>query len=198
MEPISRENLPFVRGAGAGVIAWVVGYLLTYLVVGPSLSDSSVNRLLEAVEGSLPTADVVGWTFFNAHFVDTAITGLPLMEDSATTFVGGDNGFTIILYLVPVGLLLAAGLALARYHGAASPRQGAIVGLTAVPGYLLLSVVGAFFFQVTGFGATVAPNLVTAVIVAGIVYPVLFAAAGGALGGVLEDRERDGALDSSW
>lgn len=197
MEPISRENLPFVQGAGAGVLAWVVGYLLTYLVVGPSLSDSSVNQLLEAVEGSLPTADVVGWTFFNAHFVDTAIRGLPLVEDSATTFVGGENGFTIILYLVPVGLLLAAGLALARHHRAASPREGAIVGLTVVPGYLLLSVVGALFFKVTGFGATVAPDLGMAVIVAGIVYPALFAGAGGALGGVLEGREPGGAQDPS-
>lgn len=188
MSTTNRNDLPFVWGAGAGVVAWIVGYLMTYLVVAPSLNDSALNQLVEAMDGSLPTFDVVGWTFFNAHFVDTLVQGGLLMGDSATSFIGGDNGFTVFLYLVPAGLLVAAGLALARQQTASSPAQGGMVGLTVVPGYFLLSIAGAFLFKVTTLGTTVGPDIVLAALVAGIVYPVVFAGVGGALGGLLEQR----------
>ena len=186
------EALPVVPGAVAGVLSWLSGFLLTYLVVAPTLTDSTLNRVLEGLDGSLPTLDVVGWAFFNAHFVDARLRGGPLGE-SAFSLVGGQNGFTPLLYVVPIGLLLAAGLALARYRRAESPGQGALTGLTVVPGYLLLSVAGAFVFELTAFGLQVGPDLVMAAVLAGLVYPVLFAGAGGALGGFLERRAASAA-----
>jgi len=102
----------------------------------------------------------------------------------------------VFLYLVPAALLLAAGLALARQQRAASPGQGAMVGLTVVPGYFLLSIAGGLLFEVTTLGATVGPDIVLAAIIAGIVYPLVFAGAGGALGGVLEGRSAGAGTDS--
>ena len=181
------DALPLVPGAALGALSWIAGLLVTSLVVVPSLSDSTLNRVLEGLDGSLPTLDVVGWAFFNAHVVETVLRGGPLGE-SAFSLVGGENGFTPLLYAVPIALLLAAGLALARYRGVDSPSQGALTGLTVLPGYLVLSVVATFVFEVTAFGLQVGPDPVLGALVAGIVYPLLFAGAGGALGGFLEQR----------
>ncbi len=181
------EALPVVSGAVAGALSWIAGFLLTYLVVAPSLTDSTLNRVLEGLDGSLPTFDVVGWAFFNAHFVEVRLQG-GLLGESAFSLVGGQDGFTPLLYVVPAALLLAAGLALARYRQVESPSQGALTGLTVLPGYLLLSIAGAFVFDVTAFGLEAGPDLVMAAVLAGVVYPVLFAGAGGALGGFLERR----------
>ena len=180
-----------VLGTLAGALSWVVGFLLTSLIVAPTLNDSTLNRVIEGLDGSLPTLDVVGWAFYNAHFVDVLVRGGPLGE-SAFSLVGGQNGFTPLLYAVPVALLLAAGLALARYQRVESPSQGALTGLTVLPGYLLLSVAGAFVVELTAFGLHVGPDLVMAALLAGLVYPVLFAGAGGAIGGFLEQRAAPG------
>jgi hypothetical protein len=131
---------------------------------------------------------MVGWVFFNAHFVDTVFQNVPLVGSSASSYIGGDGGFTTLLYVVPAGLLIAAGLALARRHRAENPTRGAIIGATVIPGYLLLSIAGPFLFEVSTLGATGAPDLLPAIVLAGIVYPVLFGGAGGALGGFLERR----------
>ncbi|MFW6265517.1 MAG: hypothetical protein ACOC2A_01950, partial [Halanaeroarchaeum sp.] len=104
-------------------------------------------------------------------------------------FIGGQDGFTTLLYVVPPALLLAGGLALARHRRAATPIDGARFGLAVIPGYLVLSVAGAFVFEVTTLGASGAPDLLSAVVLAGILYPLVFASAGGALGGFLERRE---------
>lgn len=180
-----------VPGAAVGLLTWVVGYLFTYLLVAPEVTDSTLNRLIEGLDGTLPTVDVVAWALYNAHFVEVIMRG-GVLGDSAFSLVGGDNGFTPLLYLVPVGLLVAAGLAISRYQRAASPTAGAIVGLTVLPGYLLLTIAGVFLFEVTAFGLEAGPDPVMAVILAGVVYPALFAGAGGAIGGFLERRAAAG------
>jgi hypothetical protein len=97
--------------------------------------------------------------------------------------VGGENGFTPLLFVVPPALLFAAGLALGRYRGVETPRDGAATGLGAVPGYFLLSLVGVFLFTITTGPASGRPDPVLAVALAGVVYPAAFGALGGAVAG---------------
>lgn len=172
-----------VVGSAVGLGAWLVGYLLTYLLVAPGVRDSALNTLLEALQGEPATVDIVGWVFFNAHLVLTVVSDVPLFGSSSASFVGGDGGFTPLLYLVPVALLIAAGLAVSRYRGATAVDEGVLAGLMVVPGYAVGAIVTAFVVAVTVSGATVAPDPVMAVALAGIGYPAICGAVGGALAG---------------
>lgn len=188
-EPQTRA-LPIVEGAVAGIVAWMLGYALTYVLVAPDIRETDLHRILEAFEGEPATYEMVGWVFYNAHFVDTVFQDLPIVGSHTTSFIGGQDEFSVLLYVIPVGLLLASGLALARYRGAPDPTSGALAGVLALPGYLLVSVAGVFLFEVTLGGASGAPDLLAAIFLAGIVFPMLFAGGGGAIGGFLERRER--------
>ncbi|MGM0399342.1 MAG: hypothetical protein ACQEQY_10170, partial [Halobacteriota archaeon] len=179
-----------ITGSVGGVAAWLFGYAFTYAIVAPDIRESALNRLIEAFEGAPATYEMVGWVFYNAHFVDVVFSDIPLFGSRSATFVGGEDGFTTLLYVVPPALLLAAGLAMARYQRADTPTAGVWNGVTVLPGYLLLAIAGAFLFEVNSIAGNGAPDLVPAVVVAGIVYPLLFASVGGALGGFLEQRDR--------
>lgn len=187
-----RARPPIAAGALAGLIAWFAGYAVTYLLVAPDVRESALNRVIEALDGEPATHELAGWVFYNAHFVETVVRDIPVVGGGSTSYVGGD-GFSAVLYLAPVVALLAVGVGLARYRGAVSADSGALVGLTAVPGYLLCSIVGAFLFEVTVGGASAGPDLLSGVVLAGVVYPVLFGAAGGALGAVAGGRDRERA-----
>jgi hypothetical protein len=80
-------------------------------------------------------------------------------------------------------LLLVAGLLLARVAGADTPADGAGAGAGVVVGYLPPALAGAIVFS---HGGSIAPDLVTAVLLAGVVYPVVLGGVGGALAGVTD------------
>jgi len=194
----ARSSLSAVRssrrspllGFVAGVFAWVAGYLVTYLVVAPDVSESGLNRLIEVLDGEPATAELVGWVFFNAHFVETVFEGLPILGSRTASYVGGEGGFTVLLYLVPVVTLSVAGLLLARADGATDVSDGALSGLTALPGYALASAVAAVAIEVTAAGASAGPDFLAALVLAGIAYPMVFAGFGGALAGAVNRLQR--------
>jgi hypothetical protein len=170
---VGNRELPVGVGAAAGAAAWVLSYLCTYLVASGDIQNSLFGRVLEAAE--IGVWQAVGWVFFNAHFVNTLVD-LGFFGGGATNAIGGENGFTALLYVVPPLLLIVAGLAVGRYVGASDldAADAALSGLTVVLGYGLLSVVGVFLFATEN----VAPDPVTGVLLAGVVYPVVFGAVG--------------------
>lgn len=183
----TATDLPLVPGALAGVGAWLVGYAFTYLLVGSDVRESNLNQFIEAFDGDPATYDLVGWVFYNAHLVDIVYEGfggnfLP------ASYVGGEDGVTTLMYVIPPALLVASGLALARYRGATDVNDGALVGALVVPGYLVVAIAGAFLFEVSAAGTTGRPDLLLAVVLAGIVYPVVFGAAGGVIGALTADE----------
>ncbi|WP_263018027.1 hypothetical protein [Natronobiforma cellulositropha] len=168
-----------LEGSIAGLLAWIVGYAITYAAVGSDVREGWVNRGLEFVTDEPATYEIVGWVFYNAHFVDTAFEGVPFLRSANA--IGGD-GFTAALYLVPPGLLLVTGLAVARYRGVTDATEGILTGLAVVPGYLLASAVGVFLVEVSVGDASGGPALLPALLLAGITIPVVFATAGSLLG----------------
>jgi hypothetical protein len=124
----------------------------------------------------------VGWVFFNSHFVDTVVSGP--VGATAGNAIGGGNGFTSVLFLVPPALLVGAGLAVGRFHGVETAESGALAGSAVVPGYLLMAVVGAVLFVVSAGPASGRPDVVLAVVLAGVVYPTVFGSLGGILAGL--------------
>ncbi|MDQ2051107.1 hypothetical protein RBH26_11505 [Natronolimnohabitans sp. A-GB9] len=189
-------DLPVAAGAAVGLVTWLLGYAITYIVVAPDVRDSPLQRFVEAFEGEPATYEMVGWVFYNAHFANTVFRDLPIVGSHTTSFVGGEEGFAALLYLVPIVTLLAGGFALTKYQRIAAPARGATVELTVLPGYLVASLAGAFLFEVTIAGATGAPDLLPAVFLAGIVYPLVFAGGGGAIAGALETRAGESATTS--
>lgn len=180
---LDTEDLPLVPAAAAGLLAWVLGYAFTYLLVGSEIRESALNRFVEAFEGEPATYELVGWAFYNAHFVDVVYRGFTGRFLPAN-YIGGEDGLTPLLYVVPPLLLVAAGLAVGRYRGVTELNDGALAGVLVLPGYLVLAVVGAFLFEVSAAGTTGRPDLLPAVFLAGLVYPAVFGAVGGVLAAV--------------
>ena len=179
---------PYVVGAAAGLAAWILGYVLAYLLVGSDVRESRLNQFAQTFGDGDATYELVGWVFFNAHFVDTLIDA-GFFGTGTTNFVGGEDGFAALLYLIPPALLIIAGVALARYSGSVDPAEGAVTGALVAPGYLLLSVVGAFLFRIEAGGASGQPDLLPAIVVAGVLYPVVFGAIGGAAAAATADEQ---------
>lgn len=180
----SLSRLPLVEGAVTGIATWALGYMAVYLLIADEIRDSPMHNIIEAFEGQPATYEMVGWVFYNAHFVNTVFHDLPLFGSHSASYIGGEDGFSVVLYLIPVAVLLIGGFGVAWYQQAPSPIEGVAAGATLLPGYLVLVIAGAFLFEVTIGGATGRPDLLPAIFLGGIVYPLLFAGIGGALGGV--------------
>lgn len=175
-----------VRGAVAGAAAFIVGYVLTYAWRAPAISDSlrGMNFLarLLGIE-SIPTWKGVAWLFYGAHGVATRFptvgggTQLVNMVEQS-----GDGTITLLYVLVPV-LILLAGAATAWLVDAVDTGEAATAGATVAIGYFVLATAGTVVFAhaVGDTGARIAPDPVTGVLLAGLVYPVVFGGIGGAI-----------------
>ncbi len=171
----------FAVGAAGGVGAYLLGYLLVYVTQRGSVEEQLAGfNFIADLFGSdpIPSWQAVGWVFYNAHFVATEIPGFGGTR-SENFIAAGDDGTLTALYLVPIVLLLVAGLVAGRVAGADDPTDGAQAGALVVVGYLPLAIVGAVVFGYSVGDGTVAPDLVTAVLLAGAVYPAALGAVGG-------------------
>ncbi len=181
---VDSDDLPLVEGAIAGATAWIVGYVLTALVVLTRIDNSELGEISNTVGDGGSGIDYIGWVFFNSHFADTVVDAdfLGFGGSSTVSFIGGD-GFTPLLYLVPVALLIGAGVAVGRSVDVTETTDGAVAGALVVPSYLVLSAIGALLFRVSAeaFGASFSgqPELLPSVLLAGIVFPAVFGAIGG-------------------
>ncbi|WP_123532826.1 transporter [Halosimplex salinum] len=170
-------------GLAGGIAAWVVGYLVVYLLNASEIENSLGSGVLEALTNENVTWKLVGWIFYNAHNVTVKIPGL-FGQTSQNFVAGSEEAALTALFVVPPVLLVAAGVA-AAWNTAADPTTAARNGAGVVLGYLPLSVLGVFLFAVSVGDATAGPNLVTGALLAGAVYPFVFGAVGGLVGGHL-------------
>ena len=178
-----------IGGAVTGAAAYVLGYLFVYVTQSDQVEEglSGINFFADLFGGDpISVWRGVGWLFYNAHFVDVSVPSL-IGAARSVNFVSQADGGTY-LFVVPPVLLVIAGLAAGRVAGASTPVDGARAGALLTAGYLPLAVIGGFLFRVSvGDGASVAPDLITVVLLAGLVYPIAFGAIGGAVSSVLSD-----------
>ena len=170
--------------AVGGVLAYLVGYAITYAIAGQRVSNSLAARVLEVATGDPGTWQLVGWVFYNAHYVTVEVPGL--FGSTAINLVG--ETFTSALFVLPPVALLAAGAAVAVLGGVDRPGAGAVAGLVVTVGYLPVAAVGTVLVGIDIGDSTAGPGIAAAVLVAGLVYPLVFGAVGGAIGGVVGDR----------
>jgi len=175
------DRIPIGRGGRFGVIAYVLGYAATY-VFYEFESDESLGDLTDSV------FELVGVVFYNAHFVDTELSGGG--ESETRNFLSEASELTVpepVWYLVPVAVLVIAGYVVTqRGDGRALSTQDAVAsGASIVAGYLPLAVAGTFLFSFdqSFFGTTVSfsPDTVPAVALAGLAFPLICGGVGGFL-----------------
>jgi hypothetical protein len=184
----TRRSL--ATGAVAGLAAFVLAYVFVYALTISTVRDSLLTGLAEAFGDENASWKIVGWIFFNAQFVTTTITvDVPLLGGTdAVNFIAESDGLSALLYVIPPALLTAAGLATARLGGATDAGEALRSGPAVALGYLPAAVVGAFLFTVSvGEGSGGSPTLLTAVVLAGIVYPVVFGSLGAVVGATLAE-----------
>lgn len=178
---ISIRN--YKLGAAVGAGAYLVGYVLTYLLaVVDGATAEGVDTLWRGV----------GWLFYSAHNIVIEVD-LEVLAGEGVSYtnaltnperVGGVTG-TIpeaVYLLVPIVILVAAGFLVYKIADEPdlSTRGSAGLGATVLFGYYALAIVGMFLFTLTFGPNAVGPWLGMSFVVLAV-YPLIF----GAIGGVI-------------
>jgi hypothetical protein len=183
-----RQNLS--QSLLFGVLAYLVGYVVTVVFVFVDGVDFG---------GDAGWVKIAGWVFYAAHTVKMEITGFAGDRSEAST-VNLFDGFSeltsltdavpeILYLLVPVAVLAGTGFVLVRRVTGpdATVTTAAALGASIVVGYLPLAVVGQLVFSHTetglggSVGVTIAPELVSSVLLVGLVYPLVCGTVGAVL-----------------
>ncbi|ELY85368.1 hypothetical protein [Natrinema altunense] len=183
-KPISRGS-SVAASAGLGVFAAAIGYLLTYLLVG--------SDVREIFGEDVAQWKGVAWYFYEAHMVDVEASGQ----------VGSFSGTRVLdliaesgadpLYAIPPLVLVAVGAFLAVRWSVTDLGEAVIAGAPVTIGYAAVISLGAIVAESTteasAFGiettSSIAPVLVPAIVLGGVMYPLVFATAGAAIGAVV-------------
>ncbi len=185
---VGDRELPVARGAAAGVGAYLVGYLVTYVLQSANARDmlEGINAIVQFFGGEpIPAWKAVGWLFYNAHGVAVTHPALGGGRTSRNFIASGDA--PALLYALPLVVVVVVAAALAYGADADDPAAGGLVGTTVTLGYLPLALVGVLFFRATREGATIEIEPVTGVLLAGLVYPIVVGAVGGVFGSAFAD-----------
>lgn len=172
------DKLPVVEGAVAGAAAYVVGLILTFLLL-------TVDSDVELGTGEPGTLDEVGWFFYSSHFANIEVS---IGGESSSDNIVSEASTQIpepVFYLIPMLVLVAVGYFVVSTLDMWNPSVSdcAQAGATVVVGYLPLAIVGVFLFTTSQSGGPVeaGPELLTSVLLVGLLFPLLFGAAGGVL-----------------
>jgi len=182
---MNDDRRGYVAGVAAGAVAFVLAYVFVYALSIGVVEESLLTGLAEAFGDRGGSWQIVGWVLFNAQFVTTTITvDVPLLGGtSAVNFIAESDALSPVLYLIPPAVLVAAGLGTTRLDGATETGRAVRLGASTVAGYLPLALLGTVLFTVsageTGGGG---PTLLTAAVLAGVVYPAVFGSVGAVLG----------------
>lgn len=179
----STYRIGWHRGAIYGILAFVVGFSLTWHFIGLGTVPRTAYNTSETT--------LAGWFYYNAQTVPLTETASFFGEDASQTGLnlintGDASPYHKFLYLLPPGTLLFAGvLSAAAWGKTRTLSYAALNGASITVGYIVVIIGGIFFFSATEstFGATgtLRPSFLYSVIVAGLVYPLLFGSIGGLL-----------------
>ncbi|QLG49586.1 hypothetical protein [Natrinema halophilum] len=174
--------------AGSGVFAAVIGYLVTYALISGEIRENTPDIVAE----NLPEWKGVAWYFYNAHMIDIETTGSIGSwgrTDTVNFIAESSSSNADLLYVVPPLVLLAVGVFLAVRWNGSDFGEAVVVGAPVAIGYAVVLGIGAvvseYSAEGTAFGieasSSFAPALVPAVLLGGIIYPLVFATVGAAL-----------------
>ncbi len=174
-----------IAGAVTGVASILVGYLLTLAVVALAEDQEFLREQLFAA---------AGWIYYGAQLTPLRVTD-PSDSSTAGAFDGvtqnivtesggflGTVAVTLpapVYHLIPIAVLVVAGVGLARRVDATGPAVGAATGLTLVAGTSIPAAIGAVALSVTVDGLTLGPPVVESLLRVGVAFPAVLGAVGG-------------------
>ena len=183
-------GLPLRSAAVAGVVSFILGYIVTFVVEIGDVAEVLQHPLVDLSNVSTPADwQVIGWIFLAGH---NAIVTIVATVGGTTTTSGLAIDVPTWLLLLPVGLLFVAGFAVVRYEDVRSPARGGTAGAAVAISYVvcvaLLAVLSAWTVSQGGDASLrIAPDLLPALAIAGVGYPLVFGGVGGAFGAVLNE-----------
>lgn len=153
----STDSASLVGGITSGVAAWITGLVVTFVVAITQINIGLYFLVrIAIVEGTL--LGYIGLhTWFLSEFVDI-----------------------VWLSIIPVGLLVLSGFSLAP-GSSGGPAKGFKDGAKVTAGYLVMTIVAVGFLLTSSPFLQVDGDLIVNVLVAGVVFPVVFGGLGGAL-----------------
>jgi hypothetical protein len=202
----------------AGLVALAVGFSITALAANTEQNRNLASRIESTdLPGGIPLSqffpewyEATSWLFLDSHQISVSVTvgdafsSVEWIGTYTQTFLPTASR----LQVVPPLLLSCAGFLVARRRHRTGPRDAVGAGATVVAGYLpgLLPVLAVASFEVVVplFDIQfleVTFDYTRAVLLAGVVYPVVFGGLGGLLSlvvprGVLVSRLRDPTLQN--
>lgn len=197
-----------VQATGWGLCAYLVGYAVTFLWRGEYSHDVASSVVVEfqggagsdtrlaflLVDGGVADTTWAGWLFANAHLVPVTTGNFPFSTGALVPniLLAAPSPRYLLLFAVPPITLCLAGALVSRHTTRGlttiSPSLGlrlpnsAVRGTSITMGYLPCVVVGAVLFSATTIDARVemlAPDLFLSLLVAGLLYPMVFGGIGG-------------------
>ncbi|WP_254531964.1 hypothetical protein [Natrinema gelatinilyticum] len=177
--------------AGFGVLAAGIGYLLTYAIARGEVRD--------VVGSDIAEWKGVAWYFYNAHMVDVETSrsvGSFGGTDTLNFIAESSSSSADALYVLPPLVLFAAGAALAVYWSVPNLGNAVAVGAPVMIGYAVVMGLGAVvteasaewsFFGIQATGSIAVP-LLPALVLGGILYPLVFATAGAVVATVVDSQ----------
>ena len=207
MERNTNVRYPGGRGALWGMSAYLVGFVSNYALMSFYLSnlqskvafstETSTFVLSELVqEVQVPVWKWASLAFYNSHFIDVIVSGLPggLRESRQQVNLLTDSGgiFLLLLFITPSILIISGILATRRaskpvelrfdVFGTGKGRFFVNGGLTIFFGYFPLAVLGGIVTSASLDGRVVLhTDLLKSFVVAGMIYPLVFGGIGGYL-----------------
>lgn len=181
-ESRGAAEIPFQQGAIVGVGAFVLNYIITFLLLRVEVSSQGgdISQLHK----------YAGWAMYNAHNVKIGTPYGSSFSWLENVYSGGGTTIPKLLYYVlPVLVLGAAGYYVAKNAslgpGPQTAQDAAKAGATIATGYAALAVVGSVaVFTISGDagqGATLKPDLMKTILLMGLAYPAVVGGAGGYL-----------------
>jgi len=183
-----------VRGLVLGIVTALLGYLITYAVLGSRAMDllarhgpqySIARDILPQFSGSIPAWKAVGWLYYNAHWAGVKFQEVGQQGGNFLNFLAYEGGVYAWLWLLPAVLVTAAGALVASRASTRSLGKSALAGATLTVGYGLVLFAGTAVLAVEVGGVHVAPELT---FLAFLGFPAVFGALGGGVRG-LRNRE---------
>lgn len=186
--PVESLTSSLPVGAVAGAIAFVVNYVGVYLFLTVDGYSPDNGEMWKSA----------GRILFQSQFVATEASGSG--QSLTYNLVTGDSSNQLmqmfvnetdvtstipsaIYHLLPIVVLVAVGFVVYKASGSKGDvASAAAAGASVAVGYLALSLVGYFLFQNSYNGADYAPELLPALLLAGLAYPLVSGAIGGAIG----------------
>jgi len=187
-----------VISAGAGAVAFVTSYLLTFLLwtqTNLPEPDNSSEAFVALVSDNVPSWKAAGMALYNANLVDVTYTS-PAGSSSVNLIDAAGGGLITAAFFVPPAFLLLAGFASVSVGDVTTDIANAVAaGALTLVGYVLFALVGTFLFahsetvEVLWFSGeySLTIPLVWTVAFLGVVYPVVFGGLGGAGAYLLQD-----------